>query len=660
MLARHLIGASKGLVLGMLAGALWALLEAAANWAAGSAVPLGVAERIALLDVAIAAGAGLVLGLVLPGMGAGVLGLALTAVYGLLRVFTPPGLGAEGVYVVAAVAVVMAGARLLGAGRQSSLAFFHVLLLGCIALLVSEVVLSEGRASALRGVRLPLVIAAVPLAAWVVDWIVGLVLRRRGLRFGLELTAAVVALVALARPLGVAPVSETIVTAVPPPAGTPDVIVVSLDTTRADHLSTYGYERETSPNLSRFAADGVLYTQARSTAGWTLPGHASMLTGLYPSKHGARLAGNWLEGESIDGRRNVAHPLKPEVVTLAESLRDRGYSTGAFVANFSYLYRDFGLAQGFQHYDDAPGLLMRVRPPAMSVARWLDPAFGVKPFRTAREINAEALGWLDAAPKGRPAFLFLNYMEPHQPWVAEAPHDEWIRDLPQGSELSHQNLYTHAAREFSAAELEFIIGNYDGQVAAMDAALAELLADLKKRGRYENALIIVTADHGELLGDHGEVGHMGRMLYEGLIKVPMVVKYPGTDGERGRVDTPVQVVDVTATALEEAGAAKPAGLQGEHLRAVTHPSVAEEEINPFLVKDYGDVYDRAMRVVFDGRYKLITTSRGEKMLFDLTVDPQEQRDIASSEPDRVEAMAKQVEAVTESRVAAAERSKQVN
>jgi len=451
-----------------------------------------------------------------------------------------------------------------------------------------------------------------------------------------------------------------VVTAVPPPAGTPDVVIVSLDTTRADHLSTYGYERETSPNLSRFAEDAVLFTQARSTAGWTLPGHASMLTGLYPSRHGARLAGKWLEGESIDGRRNVAHPLEPEVVTLAESLRDHGYNTGAFVANFSYLYRDFGLAQGFQHYDDAPGLLLRVKPPVLSVARWLDPAFGVKPFRSAREINAQALAWLDQAPKGRPALLFLNYMEPHQPWVAEAPHDQWVRGLPQSDRLSHQNLYTHEAREFTPEELEFIVGNYDGQVAAMDVALAELLAELEARGRYENALIVVTADHGELLGDHGEVGHMGRMLYEGLIKVPLVVKYPGADRQKGRIDTPVQVVDVTPTALEEAGAAKPAGLQGEHLTAVTHPTVAEEEINPFLVEDYGDVYDRAMRVVFDGRYKLITTSRGEKMLFDLSVDPREQHDIASSEPERVDAMAKHLGAVTESRVAAAERSKQVN
>src|SRR5258706_546331 len=202
-----------------------------------------------------------------------------------------------------------------------------------------------------------------------------------------------VALVATGTPLATTPVIETAVTAVPPPAGTPDVILVSLDTTRADHLSTYGYARETSPNLTAFAADALRFTQARSPAGWTLPGHASMLTGLYPSRHGAPLSGGWLGGQSIDGRRNVAFPLAADKVTLAEALRDRGYQTGAVVANFSYLYRDYGLAQGFGHYDDAPGLMLRVHPPVVRLCRAFAPSFALKPYRTARQINGAALEW---------------------------------------------------------------------------------------------------------------------------------------------------------------------------------------------------------------------------------------------------------------------------
>ena len=126
-----------------------------------------------------------------------------------------------------------------------------------------------------------------------------------------------------------------------------------------------------------------------------------MLTGMYPSRHGAHLAGGWLPGQSIDGRRNVAFPLAADKITLAEGLRDRGYSTGGFVANFSYLYRDFGLGQGFQVYDDAPGLLLRVRPPAVRFAQKFAPGFCLKPYRTARDINGLALSWLDTAPAGR-------------------------------------------------------------------------------------------------------------------------------------------------------------------------------------------------------------------------------------------------------------------
>src|SRR5262249_480075 len=120
----------------------------------------------------------------------------------------------------------------------------------------------------------------------------------------------------------------------------------------------------------------------------------------------------------------------------------------------------------------------------------------------------------------------------------------------------------------------FIQANYDGQVAAMDDALGELIAELKARGRYERSLIIVTADHGELLGEHGSVGHMGRMLYEPLLHIPLVVKYPGADHPRGRVEDPVQTVDVAPTALHEAGAAVPPGWQGQDLRPATPPARA--------------------------------------------------------------------------------------
>jgi arylsulfatase A-like enzyme len=646
-------GALRGAGWGLLAGAIWFLIEVLGNWAAGGVVPAAMLQRLAPLDLGLAATAGLILGAFLPRVGL-TLGLAVVAAYGLLRLYSPPGFGAEAVFVALAAAVVAAGTWLARRDGYGVLAFLHAVVLGSAAVLALDFVLDATHAKALRGLRLPLAVALLPLLVVAADWLLGFLVRRRGIRLALELVAAGVALVVLGSPLSTTPLEHRVVTAVPPPAGTPDVFLVSLDTTRADRLSLYGYERPTSPRLDAFAADALTFTQARSAAGWTLPGHASMLTGMYPSRHGAHLAGGWLKGESIDGRRNVAYPLAADKTTLAELLRDRGYTTGGFVANFSYLYRDFGLAQGFQVYEDAPGLLFRVRPPAVRfVQQSFDPGFGLKPYRTAQDINALALGWLESAPAGRPVFAFLNYMEPHQPWLAPAPHDRWVWDLPQARRLATKDLYTHAVKEFSPEELAFIGANYDGQVAAMDQALGELIDALKAHGRYENALIIVTADHGELLGEHGYVGHMGRMLYEPLLHVPLVVKFPGASHPRGRRDELVQNLDVTPTVLREAGVAVPPDVQGQPLPEVTRPTVAEEDINPFLVADYGEVYDRAVRVVVDGPWKLIATSKGQRMLFDLSQDPREMHDLAGAHPERVQELAQRLETTMNTKLAAA-------
>jgi arylsulfatase A-like enzyme len=499
----------------------------------------------------------------------------------------------------------------------------------------------------------------LPVLAVVADRVVALAVTRRARRLALQLAAAAVAACVWGHPLGTAPIDEAVVTAVPPPAGTPDVILVSLDTTRADHLSTYGYARETSPNLTAFAAEALTFTEARSTASWTLPGHASLFTGMYPSRHGAHLAGGWLPGQGIDGHRRVAFPLPDDRVTLAEALRDRGYQTGAFVANFSYLYRDFGLDQGFDHYDDAPGLLLRVEPYALHFVRRFVPGFCLKPFRGAPEMNVAALRWLDRATRDRPVFLFVNYMEAHQPWLAPPPFDRWARGLPDARRLATSNLYTHAVRNVGEAEQRFVAANYDGQLAAMDQALGDLLAALKARGRYRGALVIVTADHGEFLGEHGQLGHIARMLYEPVLHVPLVMKLPGAPGTPARIDRPVQLVDVMPTVLGIAGAPVPPDVQGQPLLDASHALLAEEDINPFLVSRYGALYDRAIRVLYEPPYKLITTSRGERMLFDLGRDPGETQDISATEPAVLDRMAQRLEASMSTMVAAAP-GRQVN
>jgi arylsulfatase A-like enzyme len=637
----------RALAAGIVAGACWAVVEGTLNRVLGGFEPLRTMLALDAIDVALGAAAGVLVGVLLgvAGRRAGgaALALGLAAAYALLRVYEPPGLGLEAVFVVLAAALAAIGVLVAGAGADGALGFLHLTLLATVSVALAGFALDEVAGSRRWSAVLPLALAAVPLAAVLADRILALVVRGRGARLGLELAAVGVAALVWGRPISTAPLVDPIVTGVPP-AGAPDVILAVMDTTRADHLSTFGYARDTAPQLTAFAADALAFTQARSPAAWTLPGHASLFTGTYPSRHGAHFAGDWQPGQSRDGRRMVAFPLPESAVTMAEALRDHGYRTGGFVANFSYLYRDFGVAQGFGWYEDAPGLLLRMRPAALRLAQQAEPTFALAPYRSARDINAAALAWLDRAPAGRPVFLFVNYMEAHQPRLAPTPYDRWSRELPDAARLARRNLYyEHAVDRLPEAERRFIEANYDGEVAAMDEALGELLAALRARGRYERALIVVTADHGEFLGEHGQMGHIGQMLYEPVLHVPLVVKFPGAERPRGRNDRPVQLVDVLPTVLGTVGAPVPDAVQGQSLLAVTHPSLAEEDIDPFLVARYGTRYDRSVRVLYDGNDKLIRTSRGESMLFDLAHDPEEQHDRATAEPERVADLLRRLE-----------------
>ncbi len=641
----------RGIAAGLASGSIWWLVELAVNWAFGGVIPMRQASIVLGLDLALGAAGGLVVGVALAiiGRGADVAAYALgmTVVYGLIRAYEPPGLKAEAMFVVGGALCAAVGVWLAGR-RVGVLGFVHVALVATAAVALGKTGITEVQSSYFskqepNGFLLVFVLAVLPIVGVLIDRIVGVLLRRDRVRLAAEIALAALAAVIWGKPLSIAPLVDPRPLRAVAPAGAPDVFLISMDTTRADHMSTYGYTRETSPHLTELAADALNFTDARSPAQWTVPGHASMLTGMYPSRHGAHYVGGWSTGPAIYGRRRV-FPLPDDRTTLAEVLHGRGWATGGFVANFANLYRGFGMAQGFQRYEDQPGLLLRPAPHVVAFMQQLWPAFMKKPFRSAQEINAAALGWLDTVPTGRPAFVFMNYLEPHH-WIAAPPYDLWARDLPHAARLARKGLFTHAIpANLNQEERDFITANYDGQILAMDAALGEFIADLKQRGRYDNALIVVTADHGELLGEHDIVGHGGRMMYEGLLHIPMVVKLPGASHPKGVIADPVQLVDILPTVLQTIGAPVPAGVQGSPLLHVAHASLAEEHINPEFVAFYGEVYDRALRVIYDGPYKLISTSRGERFLFDLTKDPGENDDLAKEDPQRVTGMEDALEA----------------
>jgi arylsulfatase A-like enzyme len=639
---------ARGIAAGLAAGVVWWVVECVANWALGGTIDVSAALVILGLDVAFGAVGGAIVALVSGAASAPALALALTVVYGALRVYEPPGMRAELLFLVVAPAAAFVAWRLAGRGREGALAFVQLSLLATAAMVFGKAGITEVQSyfaqeepSALTLVAL---LAGLPLAGVVADRVLALVVRRHALRLGLEVAAGAVALFVWGQPLPVAALDQPVAARPPAAPGAPDVILVSLDTTRADHMSTYGYARETSPNLTALARDALNFTEARSPAEWTVPGHASMLTGMYPSRHGAHYAGEWNAGPQIYGRKRV-FPLADDRVTMAEVLAARGYRTGGFVANFANLYRGFGMAQGFEHYDDAPGVMLKPVPHAVRLVQRFSPSFLKRPFRSTAEIASAALRFLDRGEQGRPVFLFLNVLEPHQWVLPPAPFDRWAQAIPGATRLAQKGFFTHTIpTHLKPVEQDFVTATYDGQIAFMDAQLGEFIAALKARGHYENALIMVTADHGELLGEHDQVGHGGRMMYEGLLHVPMVVKMPGADHPRGEVSGPVQLVDLLPTVCAAVGAPVPDGVQGETLPHVDHEIVAEEQINPEFVAHYGEVYDRAMRVVYDRSWKLIATSKGERLLFDLDRDPGEAENLASREPDRTKELERRLEA----------------
>ncbi|MDD5307310.1 MAG: sulfatase [Deltaproteobacteria bacterium] len=405
-----------------------------------------------------------------------------------------------------------------------------------------------------------------------------------------------------------------------PRSDAPNLILVVLDTVRRDHLSTYGYGRETSPSLTRIAARGAKFTRASSAADWTHPSHASMLTGTYPSLHGARFAGP--SGKSTDPILR----LRRDVPTLPELLAAAGYTSVASVGA-PVLSRGLGVTRGFDAFEGAT--------PAAEPSAAL--------------VNDRLFALLDRQTAPGPRFVLVNYFDAHDPYVARPEHAPWINPKTMTRQVALAGLIDRLPRFARiAAGLETLepsvraaaVDNYDSEIAQADAALAKLLDGLEARGMLKNALVAVVADHGELFGEHGLYSH-GLVLWREVLDVPLVLVGAGVTAGL-TVDEPVETVDLLATFLAAAGAPFPptnlgssllplAGAVGSYRR---HPLVAEAFANPTLVRDV-KAYSTDYRSLMSGARKLIVSSSGAKQLFDLAVDPSESHDLSSSEPTLV-------------------------
>ncbi len=317
----------------------------------------------------------------------------------------------------------------------------------------------------------------------------------------------------------------------PPTPARGDTVLVVVDTLRADHLGLYGYDRPTSPRLDAWAAGAVVFEDAQASSGWTLPSMATLMTGLLPHEHGALR-----DPDDVV----LFAPVAAAHLTLAEVYRDAGHRTGA-ITNNTYLLPEFGLDQGFDHYD-ADGA-----------------EFGA--HRSAEQSVDLALAWLSSSDQ--PAFLVLHVMEPHLDYDPPPPAAGVFTDGIEAPLavpfMSHTvvNPIIEGTRETTPAERDYIVRRYDEEVLATDHALGRFFDALDARGR--STTVVLTADHGEEFWEHGGFEH-GQHLLRELVHVPLVVKGPGVAARR--VTEPVDHTDLFVSLVERSGASPVHASQG--------------------------------------------------------------------------------------------------
>jgi arylsulfatase A-like enzyme len=454
------------------------------------------------------------------------------------------------------------------------------------------------------------------------------------------------------------------------PVNKPTVLLVTIDTIRADRLSCYGHGRHTTPVIDRLTGEGLLFQNTVAFVPLTTPSHASIFTGLHPRSH-AVLGNSWQLGESVK--------------TMAEHFRDAGYATAAFVSAV-VLDPRCGLDRGFDHYSAVarPGPVMALHTP------WSEgpPGEGDDPAarslrvtgrqRQGQETVDEALAWMTARRGGAPLFVWVHLYDPHQPYDPPQPYRELFgaergarnlsavirpgfeeREFEHTDQLAHEEMarrhgrFQRGARRPEGSiitagslnddERKRINELYDGEVAYADYQVGRLLAWLKGRGLYEKSVVAVMGDHGETLGEHLDYYGHHHVLYDTSLHIPLIIRPPGGSG--GEV-LPViaTTADVAPTLLRAAGLGSPSGLDGHDLLGgpVTQPVYCETYLGVSPREIPEEVERRApsgpfaggihQHAVLDGRWKLVLAGGSEQspMLFDFECDPGEQTDVAGS------------------------------
>jgi arylsulfatase A-like enzyme len=378
--------------------------------------------------------------------------------------------------------------------------------------------------------------------------------------------------------------------------------LISIDTLRADHVSCYGYSKLTTPAIDRLAAEGVLFEQVIANSPWTLPSHASMLTGLHPRNHGLK---------------SLLTGLQDEIPTLATLLRAGGYTTMALV-NSSYFSPRYGLHRGFEKFSE--------------YSNEEDGKIG----RSGSRQIAEAISWLEE-DFDRPFFMFIHNYDVHSPYN---PSPEFLEPFAAPYEGKIKARASELARvrrgelTLSEADLRHIVDRYDGGIRQLDSEFSVLFEFLRESGLIEKTIVVVTSDHGEEFLEHGSVLH-GRTMYNEVLGVPLILRGPGLPAGR-RIRGQVVLSDIPPTLLALADIDAPE-MDGMDLTPAWRAggSIPEDRL-AFAEADHGNLEEDIKRMARVGDIKLIYDRLdGRQELYDLGRDPGELRDIAGEDADAV-------------------------
>ena len=383
---------------------------------------------------------------------------------------------------------------------------------------------------------------------------------------------------------------------------TPDILLISIDTLRSDHLGSYGYARATSPGMDGLARDGVLFRQALVPMPKTTPSLASLLSGLHPKSHGTFRLG---------------FPVDPAIPFLAQLLKNEGYATGGVCGQYNCSSK-FGFGRGFDFFEDRFGAPVRVGQLPARTGGGFQPGSE----KRAGEIVDEALGWLEQQRDAAPFFLWLHFMDPHAGYAAPAPYSQQFSGPSPLSGNSFTgpkvplDLIQPQALVEGINDYDYYLNQYDAEIRYLDDQLDRLIQHLKEQELYRNMLIILTADHGEYMGESSDrfvVFHHGDTLYESEVRVPLIVKLPQNRFAGTGNDGLVSVVDIVPTVMSVLGKEVP------HAEGISLlPAILQRGEEPFSRRLFlqlpGDMAVFAVRS--EGRKVVLATRRSARELID--------------------------------------------